>query len=303
MTTPIAPERGPRSGGRPGASRRRRLQTRAKTQVGREHRRLIGSPRADLRRTLIERFLERNLKGLNGPILEIGPGEGRFTRVVLRSGKPTVLLDLARPMLQSARRHLKRRTGEPQPWGYLQGAAEDLAMFRKDSWSAVVLVGFFGMLANDAPKVLRSLAQVVQPGGRVIIEAQGPSNAVQENCSSTERSQYPTIRRLYSDIETYHLQSIIREGYQPHDPSHWANFEYRFWRPEELRTELRRTGFAVLEQMSLGPGLGVQAGTLGALRRNPRAWRNLLETEEVMGHWPECLGSGPAYLVSAERRR
>lgn len=284
-------------------TRQQRIRSRAERETVREHQRLIGSPTADLRRTLIERFLARNLKGLRGPILEVGSGTGRFTPVLLHTGEPTILLDLSRPMLKAARRHLRRRVGLEQPWGYLEGAAENLAMIRGDSLGAVVLVGFFGMLANDGPLVLRSLSEKLRKGGRVIVEAQGPSNAVQENLSHPEKFQYPIIRRLYREPDKYCMWQVIREGYQPFDPSRLANWEYRFWRPHELEAELVRAGFSIHELMSVGPGLGTQVESLRALHRDSRAWRNLVEMEEELGHWPECLGSGPVYLVSADRKR
>ena len=176
-------------------------------------------------------------------------------------------------------------------------------MIRGNSLGAVVLVGFFGMLANDGHAVLRSLGEKVRIGGRVIVEAQGPSNAVQENLSSPEKFQYPIIRRLYREPDTHYMWQVIREGYQPFDPAHLANWEYRFWRPHELEAALVRAGFSVHERMSVGPGLGTQVKSLSALHHDRRAWRNLIEMEEEMGHWPECLGSGPVYLVSADRKK
>ncbi len=284
-----------------GAERRRRVRTRFDAEGSSEFRRRAGSPLAELRRTLLERFLERNLRDVPGPVLEVGPGPGRLTPTILRSGAPTVLLDLSRPMLRSARRNVARGPRSRRPWGYVRGVAERGVPFRSSSFGGVVALGVFGLLADGGPDLLCSSARILRPGGRLVLEAQGPSNSVVENLTRPGPVHARAVRTFYADAGRHYLWKVLREGFQPYDPEHFANFEYRFWRPHELFELLGGFGFDVTEAMAVAPNHTTDPDTVRAVHRDPRAWRNLLRSEEEMGHWSECLGAGATYLVAAEK--
>jgi len=266
--------------------------------VVRERRRLVGSASADLRRTLTERFLARNLASAPGPILEVGPGPGRFTTVLGRLGRPLVLLDLAVPMLRAARRAtargLGRRTARP---AFVQAAAEALP-FPARTFGAVVLVGLFGFFAGDGPAALTEAARVLRPGGRLVVETQSRTQSI----GSILPGAPETARTIYRRPREYHLARILARGDQPLDPAHYANWEYRYWRAPELEGAVRAAGFDPVDRMSVGPGVGLHGSLAAALRRDRVAWPHVVATEEVLGRWPENWGAGAAFLLAARRR-
>ena len=253
----------------------------------------------ELRRTLAERFLRRNLKSVKGPILEVGPGTGRFSPLLLSTGAPTVLLDLSRPMLRASRSHLRRQGLATRPWGYVLGAAEGFRPFREGSFGAVVIVGLFGFFSHEGDRLIEAAFRLLRPGGCLVLEGVGPSNATFEIFATASAK----TRRIYRDPHQYHFWSVVRTGYQPFDPKRFAPWEFRFWRAPQLTRALEREGFEVVERMALAPTLGNQPEALRIYHRDRKAWKTLLLGEEEMGHWEECLGVGPTYLVAARRPR
>ena len=172
-------------------------------------------------------------------------------------------------------------------------------MFPDAALGGVVIVGLFGMFGHDGVELLRSVHRVLRPGGILIVEAQGASHAI-----FTELSRGgPGARAIFREPERYYLRRILEEGFQPKDPEHLANYEYRFWRPEELVGEFQSAGFSAKEVMSVAPILGSQDLALKSFRRDRSVWANLILTEEDLGHRPECWGGGHAYLISALRKR
>jgi len=267
--------------------------------VRRERARLVGSAPADLRRTLIARFLDRNLRSVRGPILEVGPGTGRFTEGLGALGQPLVLVDLARPMLRASRRMTQRRSDRRStPSAFVQAAAEHLP-FAAGEFGAVVLVGLFGFFARDGPDVLREAMRVLRPGGRLLVETQSATHAIGSILPGAPRAATRILRRP----RLYHLDRILRHGDQPLDPVHLARWEFRYWRPGELEEAVRAAGLRTLDRMSVGPALGLHGEVLRALRRDPAAWRTLIDCEETVGRWPESFGAGASFLLAAERPR
>ncbi|MCI4369391.1 MAG: class I SAM-dependent methyltransferase [Thermoplasmata archaeon] len=282
----------------PPAERRKHLRRTFDAHVRRERERLRGDPHRELRGTLVERFLALHLAKGRGPILEIGPGTGRFSRTILAAGRPTILYDLSRPMLKAARQGLERRgRGAVRPMGYLQAAAEGLRPMRDRSAGTIVLVGLFGFFGRDVSELLEGARRVLRPGGILLLEGVSPSGVIGELFPLFPRS----ARVLLRAPREYHLHRIFEEGWQPHDPEHGAPWEFGFWRPDDLSRRLAQAGFTVNDRMSVGPLLGNQAALLKRLHRDRVAWANLLDVEERCGRLPECLGVGASFLVCARR--
>jgi SAM-dependent methyltransferase len=97
----------------------------------------------------------------NGPILDLGCGEGRHARPLAARGRSVIGLDLSAHLLASARGNSAGMTG------WIRGDMRHLP-FRSQSLSAVLSLftafGYFGGLADNA-SVVAEVARVLSPGG------------------------------------------------------------------------------------------------------------------------------------------
>lgn len=268
-----------------------------KDGVSRERTRYVRDVTGTYRRELICRFLTRQVPQGRGSCLEVGPGPGRFSRLLAEQYESLCFLDLSRPMLKACRRGLAR-PGPRGVWNFLEGSLEALPL-RARSFDRIVALGVLPFVAREFPRILRELGDVLKPHGRLIFEIQSPSQA-----TMTVLSPNPAgARTILHDPKAFHLWRVVRDGYQPHDPAHWARFEVIWRRPAELTRELSDAGLRVVDMMALAPNFGNQPRFLRGIRRDLAAYATALQLEEETGRWPELLGAGAGTLVAAAPQR
>jgi SAM-dependent methyltransferase len=223
----------------------------------------------------------------------VGPGPGRFSRWLAARYPSLHLFDLSRPMLRACRRHLQR-TAPSCRGTYIEGSLEAIP-FRPRSFDRIVALGVLPFVADEFPRVLRDLGHLLARRGRLVFELPTPSQT-----TMTVLPPNPTgARTILHRPKEYHLWEVVREGYQPHDPAHWARFEFVWRRPEPLQDELTRAGLRIVDRMAIGPNFANQPAFLKVLRHDRSAYRTALELEEEIGRWPEVLGAGAGLLVAA----
>jgi SAM-dependent methyltransferase len=280
--------------------RRRHLRRIFDAQVRREWGRYVGEPAAHLCRELIERFLQRELRGVRGPVLELGPGPGRFTPIILRSSRgPVHLADLSRPMIRSA--HRRALKVSPRKYrGSVQAAGEHLP-FRDHTFGAVVCVGnLVGFTGKHAEQLLGELSRVMRPGGRLIVDFASPAGALVE--FTVRGSQRGILREILRRPGHYLVWTILATGRQPYAPDRMARMEFQFFTPLEAEKALSGARFDLLERQAVAPVSLWRADVAAKARRDARSWRNLIEIEEVVGRRGGALEMGSGLLVSARRR-
>jgi len=100
-------------------------------------------------------------------LLEIGPGGGRFTEILLPKCKRLIAAEAAPTMLA----HLRRRFAANPKLEYLVVKDASLEPLPDDSVDAVFSYGVFVHLHEwDIFNYLREVARVLKPGGRAVIE-------------------------------------------------------------------------------------------------------------------------------------
>lgn len=269
-------------------------------QVQREWRRYSVEPSRILRRELRERFLRRHLRGARGPVLELGPGPGRFTPTILESARGTVLdVDLSPEGLKaSRRRHRARKDASRLRW--VRGAGEHLPVPDRSMGAEVVLGNIICFAAEDGPGLLRELARVMRRGGQLIVDFASPAGATSE--FFVVASQRRLLPRILRDPEYYLLNSVLGTGYQPYAPARMARWEFQFYTVNEAHALLESVGFQPVDTMTVAPLAAFQDRVAAIARRDRRTWETLLRTEERIGRRPGTFETGHGFLVAAVRR-
>ncbi|MCI4352089.1 MAG: methyltransferase domain-containing protein [Thermoplasmata archaeon] len=251
----------------------------------------------EYRLELIQRFLERHLRGRPETCLEVGPGTGRFSALLARRSRSLLLFDLSRPMLDASRTSLRGRPSRRPTIQFVQGSLEDLP-FHSAIFDRVVVLGVLAFVARDIGPVLMRLGQLLRPNGRILFEIRTPT----QDTMSILPASPAAAKTILREPSRYHLWSVVRRGYQPFDPPHFARFEVAWLRPPYLARTVARAGLRVVDQMAIGPNFGNQPRLLKRLRRTARAYSNALRLEEETGRWPELFGAGAGLLVAAGQK-
>ena len=284
-----------------GDERRRHLWTSFDASVGREWHRHEGEPWRVLRRSLRERFLQRHTHGLEGVLLELGPGPGRFTAILRRRPRRSVVgLDLSRKTLQSARRR-NPPSSSLAPVHWVRGAGEFLPIAPRSVDSVVAIGNIVSFAATDGPALLREIARVLRPGGLFLADFATPVAATQEFFHVAAERR--TLGRVLRRRRFYLIDQVLATGLQPYAPHRLGRWEFKFYTAEEASQALSRAGFRVQEIMSIAPVARMDNRIIAAARRDKRAWQALLEVEERVGHRPGVLETGDGFLVAAIRDR
>ncbi len=265
-------------------------------RVEREWRRYEGTPLRDLYRDLRERFLARHRPSQRGRSLEIGPGPGRFTRLVGHPEDRVVLLELSRAMLE----RIRLETGEraPSSLDLVQGDAVT-PPFRPGAFHQVAMLGnVLGFAESDASALLTRTAELVGPSGALLLEfVAGPG----------ERSRYlhrlppGAIARLLAAPLRAVEPRVQREGFEPVAGRETGRRHFRRFMASEIASRLRLAGFELREVIAVAPCLGNDASRLMAARASPTAWSRLLDLEEAIGREPARQTRAAAILVAAKR--
>jgi ubiquinone/menaquinone biosynthesis C-methylase UbiE len=127
---------------------------------------LIDNP---IRRALLKPARIVDKLGLAGPehVLELGPGPGFFTVEIARrlTNGRLELFDIQPEMLDKARRQLER--AGLSDVGFTAGEASDGLPFPDNTFDVAFLAAVIGEVP-DKQACLRSLGQVLKPGGRLV---------------------------------------------------------------------------------------------------------------------------------------
>lgn len=144
---------------------------------------------------------------VGGRVLDAGCGDGRLAVELAREADWVVGLDRDRGMMLAAR---ERAGGRPGRMAFVLGDVGELP-FRRESFDAVTAVTVL-CFAHDPPAVVRELARVVRPAGRVVLGELG------------RWSLWAAGRRL---------RALVPGGI-------WS--DARFWTARALRALLERAG-------------------------------------------------------------
>ena len=170
-------------------------------------------------------------------VLDVGCGQGRFTRRIARRGAKVTGIDWSPAMIEIARQHERDR---PSGTDYRLLDARRLGItFPPGAFDLVVACMSF-MDMPDLPKVLKGVHRVLKDGGRLVFSVSHPNNTAEVGW---ERAQDGSIRGVRIDryfeprvgVTEWEMARLTRP------------FRTTFWHRslEEWFRTLHRAGFRV----------------------------------------------------------
>ncbi|MGI0052982.1 MAG: class I SAM-dependent methyltransferase [Thermoplasmata archaeon] len=296
---PPHPPSRPRRGPAPAAERR--FRSLDEYRVGREWSRYEGTPLRDLFRELRLRFLARHPCRVPGPVLEIGPGPGRFSRAIGEPDHPRILLDLSREALGQARRRLSGPEGGGSvPSEFVRGNGRR-PPFRSGRFAQVVLLGnTVGFAGPHAEELLQAADRCLAPGGELLIELVAGTG---EQSVYLRRLPLGALARLMAAPPAAIVPRVRREGFRPTEERRRPSGSFHRFPPAELERLASRMGWTIEERIAVAPALGQAPDRLEAIGSGVRVQAHLLAVEEELGRDPARWSRAAALLLAARRDR
>jgi hypothetical protein len=162
----------------------------------------------------------------------------------------------------------------------------------------VVLGNAVGFAGADAFSVLDAAAELVAPGGVLLVET-----APGAGTSSRYLRRLPigAVRRLLAAPLAAVAPRVEREGYEVPESEDRTRHGFRPVTEAELSERVRRHGLSVVEAIAVAPAMGGSPERLEQLRPDTNAWGRLLALEEHLGRGPKVREHAAALLLAAGR--
>ncbi len=231
-------------------------------------------------------FLDKYLpkKGL---ILDAGGGPGRYTIELAKKGYDIILFDLVPEMLKLARRRVRRAGLLRRLKGTVQGSIEDLAVFSREQFDAVLCLGAplcHFLNAKQRETAAAELCRVAKKGAPIfasVISRIGILRTI-----LVEFPQEMKYANHHWEVGDY-VPGMHGEGFVA---AHW-------FMPEELRNLFERQGVKATEL----------AGLEGLSSHHRKETNRLHKDQENWKHWtkillktctdPSVVGSSEHFLI------
>jgi ubiquinone/menaquinone biosynthesis C-methylase UbiE len=208
-------------------------------------------------------FWQRVATQARGAVLELGCGTGRVSLPLARAGVKLVGIDRSAPMLERARRRIRRRgtrgtTGIAVARPSVRFVRGDIRALPFDRASFPMVIAPYGILQSlirpsDLTATLASVARVVAPGGTFGIDLvpDVPKWREYENRvglrGKSGKTQLTLIESVRQDpkrrLTTFEQKYVERRGAETRE--HRFDLTFRTLSVSEMTQRLERAGFGV----------------------------------------------------------
>lgn len=202
-------------------------------------------------------FWRRVAAGADGPVLELGCGTGRVSLPLVRAGVNLVGIDRSAPMLDRARRQI-RRSSNPQIRKSLRLVRGDIRTLPFDAGAFPMVLAPYGILQSlirprDLTAALASVARVLAGGGTFGIDLvpdvpkwREYENRVQLR-GRAGGAQLTLIESVRQDpkrhLTTFEQKYVERRGERTRE--HRFDLTFRTLSVRQMTGQLERAGFRV----------------------------------------------------------
>ncbi|UCG37372.1 MAG: class I SAM-dependent methyltransferase [Candidatus Bathyarchaeota archaeon] len=256
-----------------------------------EWERLVRHPYRKLEFDTTLHFLNQYLPD-DGLVLDAGGGPGRYSIELAKMGYNVTLLDLTPRLLQIAHEKVTEASLGNRVKEILQGSIDDLSMFEKDTFDAVVCLG--GALSHlvidrQRKKGVNELVRVVKQGAPLLVSVIGKLAV----CMNTIVYLWP---ELESAPEVYRRYTLTGDyfGGSGFAPTH-------FYTPEELEAEFRGET-EILEMAGLEGMFSTHEKEYNEVYRMGKYNKILWETHLKTCTHPSIVGISEHFMIICRKK-
>lgn len=261
------------------------------TAVEGEWKRLVKDTFHQLELNTTLKFLDKYLPN-NGLVLDAGGGPGRYTVELAKKGYQMILLDITPELLEKAKRNIRRFGVKKNIKQIVEGSITDLSIFGDETFDAVLCLG--GPLSHvegeeNRRKSIIELVRVAKKGAPIFISVIGRLGVLLKMLK-----YWPDELAL-----TTHFENLWKNG----DDDMWRGEYYcHFFLPDELSYLIENSGVEVLEKVGLEGLAHFHEDTQKVSKKFPQAWKNWLESHEVLCTYPSVYATSDHMLVIGKKK-
>jgi len=261
------------------------------TAVEGEWKRLVKDTFHQLELNTTLKFLDKYLPK-SGLVLDAGGGPGRYTTELAKKGYQMVLLDITPELLEKAKRNIKRFGIRKNVKEIVQGSITDLIMFDDESFDAVLCLG--GPLSHvkgeqNRKKAVEELTRIAKKEAPIFISVMGRLGVLLKMLK-----YWPNELAL-----TTHYENLWKNG----DDDMWRGEHYcHFFLPDELSDLVESSGVEILDEVGLEGLAHFKEDTQKVSKKLPQAWKNWLESHEVLCTNPSVFATSDHMLIVGRKK-
>jgi len=251
-----------------------------------EWRRLRQDPYHQIEFIVTIHFLEKYLPK-HGLVLDAGGGSGRYTIELAKRGYDIVLLDLAPEMLKLAKKKIRRAGVLRKVKEFVQGSVEDLSMFPKEKFDAVLCLGAplcHLLNVKQREKAAKELVRVVKRDAPIFVSVISRIGLLRSIL--VEFPHEMQYAKHHWEVGDY-IPGMQGEGFTA---AHW-------FMPEELCELFEKQGVEILDLAGLEGLSSHHRKETNRLYKDKEKWKMWVEILLKTCTHPSVVGSSEHFLL------
>jgi len=255
-----------------------------------EWRRLRQDPYHQIEFIVTIHFLEKYLPK-HGLVLDAGGGSGRYTIELAKRGYDIVLLDLAPEMLKLAKKKIRRAGVLRKVKEFVQGSVEDLSMFPKEKFDAVLCLGAplcHLLNVKQREKAAKELVRVVKRDAPIFVSVISRIGLLRSIL--VEFPHEMQYAKHHWEVGDY-IPGMQGEGFTA---AHW-------FMPEELCELFEKQGVEILDLAGLEGLSSHHRKETNRLYKDKEKWKMWVEILLKTCTHPSVVGSSEHFLLMCRK--
>jgi len=251
--------------------------------------RLVKDPENEVKLHVHRHYLQNYVQP-GWRVLEIGPGPGRFTQILVEIGARLVLVDLSAGQLELNHQKAVELGFDHAVERRLQLDMCDMGVLEDDTFDAVVCYGGpLSYVFEQAGRALGEVRRVLKPGRVALFSVMSLWGTVHQFLNG--------VLKLPAEVN----RPIIRTGDLCPETLPEGKHHAHMYRAPELRELLEAHGLSVLEMSASNCVSTVWKEPLDEARADEARWRHVLELELEACREPGCVDMGTHTIAEVRK--